>query len=198
MPVESLTAPTLIAVHLPGPLSVGVTPYRISVPFASQVLGVAFNVATPPQGANLVFDVIHGPWGAPPSSMTTLWSVNNGQNGNPDGRPTIAAGTFDEVLRTVTPSYTPGMTEWPYLALPDENMQPSTVFVGNQPSQEGFVTPIVINEVEAGSANWPQEMPTNVEGYFAGAGDVFTPVVVQVGTTEPGADAEMTLWVTVS
>lgn len=185
----------MIPLHftVPGALAAGTTARRIVVPFAYEIEGVSASVNTAPTGASLILDLLAGPNGEAPASLTSVFSVDTTK------RPTIAAAAFDNTsatgpdqpavpLDTVTErSYTQ------YLASP--TAEANTRFAGNQPVNMGSNQPqtVQVNATEAGSANQPNEAPN--ARWSGNAGDALQLAVVQVGSTVAGSDLLAIVWV---
>jgi len=176
-----------------GALTVSTSPQRLLVPFPYEVVGVSASVNTAPTGASIIVDVLAGANQSAPGSLTSIFA------GNTALRPTILAGTYDNVSTdtpfagdpTVPLNTVVDPNEKNYLAKPQAAS--TTTFSGNQPVDNTQPQTITVNAVETGSAN--QYQMGESEGYLGNAGDLLQVGILQIGSTVAGADLAVIIWV---
>lgn len=179
-----------------GNLAVGAQPTRVTVPYAFEIEGVSASVATPAASQPIIVDVLYGPNGTAPGSLTSIFSVDTSK------RPTIAAGAYDNAPVTgpdqpavagdtaTEPSFTQ------YLARP--TAPASTTFAGNQPVNTGN-NPVTLDinastpTFESGGPNQPSAAANT--RWSGAAGGVLQLSLAQVGVTTTGANLSVIVWV---
>lgn len=223
---DTFIAPDCQQVFVSGAQTAGLIPQRVLLPYPCAVVGVQISLATAPTGANFIIDVLHGPsqvvFNTTLPILTSfayqsLWSINNvvaaGPPATVDNRPTIVAGNYDQLARTVTsttrqslgipsiPITTTPYNEQPWLSIPDPNATAAITFEGTSPVYETEESPVQLesdsdgtNTAFTGGANYPQQAPNANYGFTCLAGDVLAVVVRQVGSTVAGSGLNVEIW----
>lgn len=171
------TAPTLLTLWFPGPISVGAVSSRVLVPYPYQVIGAAASLMTAVSGYPVEVDVQRFPNGS--TTGVSFWPVSNQTL-------SIPAGKLDQAASTTQQQY-------PYMLAADAMRGSAQQFGPTEPFNEGEVPEIQINEVEAATANWPQEQPNNITGYFGVQGDALQAHVTSTGSGASGLT--VTVWI---